>query len=275
MTDGSATAGPAKNVSPLLVAIGGHLSQGDLERQHEHAEHMIAWSATATVSLRTGDRDWLVPPTHGLWVPAGCPHQAGVIRPGRAYAVLLEPGRRPPGWTEPAGILITPLVRELIIYLSGPGGLPGPRAGAESLLLDLIEPVPPATFRVPLPRDPRIRAIADSLIASPGDRRDLAAWADASHSSVWTLTRLFTQETGMTFEQWRTLVRVRAALTHLAPRRRRRHHRPGCRLPQARRVRRSIPPGHRPASWHLPPRQGSLNGGRATGVTRPRDPGRR
>lgn len=216
MTNGSASAEPAKDASPLLVAIGGHLDPGDLERQHEHAEHMIAWSAGATVSLRTGDRDWLVPPSHGLWVPAGCPHQAGVIRPGRAYAVLLDPGRCPQGWTEPAGILITPLVRQLIIYLSGPDGPPGPRAGAESLLLGLIEPVPPAAFRVPVPEDPRIRAIADSLIASPGDRRDLAAWADAVHSSVRTLSRLFAQETGMTFAQWRTLVRVRAALTHLA-----------------------------------------------------------
>lgn len=69
---------------------------------------------------------------------------------------------------------------------------------------------------MPVPGDSRIWAIADSLIASPGDQRDLAAWADAVHSGVRTLTRLFTQETGMAFAQWRTLVRVRAALTHLA-----------------------------------------------------------
>ncbi|WP_438453420.1 helix-turn-helix transcriptional regulator, partial [Streptomyces asiaticus] len=36
------------------------------------------------------------------------------------------------------------------------------------------------------------------------------------HSGVRTLSRLFLAETGLTFSQWRTRVRVRAAVGHLA-----------------------------------------------------------
>ncbi len=201
-------------VPPLLVIGGGHAGRGVFAEQHQHAEHLISWSSSVTVSLRTGGRDWLVPPTHALWIPAGCPHSVEVFRPGRGYAVLLRPDRCPITWAEPVGVLITPLIRELIVHLDGGAGRARP--DAESLLLALLEPVPSTAFQVPMPADDRIRAIAEALVADPADRRDLAAWAHATSTGVGTNTRLFVRETGMTFAQWRTLVRMRAALPHLA-----------------------------------------------------------
>ncbi|QKW38838.1 AraC family transcriptional regulator [Actinomadura sp. NAK00032] len=200
---------------PLLVIGGAYFDQGALAEQHQHPdEHLITWSATATVSLRTGERDWLVPPTHALWIPAGCPHRFEVSRAGYGYAVVLSRNGCPITWAEPTGVLVTPLLRELIVHLDG--GAARARAAAESLLLALLEPVPSTAFHVPIPEDPRVRTIAEALLADPADPRDLAAWAHATSTGVRTITRLFDRETGMTFAQWRTLVRVRAALTHLA-----------------------------------------------------------
>jgi AraC-like DNA-binding protein len=226
-----------------------------LVEQHDHADHLIAWSAAATVSIRTGSRDWIVPPTHGLWVPAGCPHSVQVSRPGHGYAVLLRPDRCPSAWTEPTGVLITPLIRELIIHLDRhPEQTPESRF-AESLLLALLEPVPTAMFHVPLPQDRRLRRIADALVADPADGRDLAAWASDAGSSVRTLTRLFARETGMTFAQWRTLVRVRAALACLArgvsigaTARAVGYHKPGAFSETFRRI-----TGQHPRAYHRPP----------------------
>ena len=178
---------------------------------HTHPHHLIAWSATATVSVRAGTRDWLVPPTHALWLPARHPHTTEVSRPGLGYAVLIDPAASPVTWPEPTGVLVTPLVRELIVHLDR-----RPDATAVALLLELLDPVPSTTFHVPIPADDRIRAIADALLADPADQRDLTAWAHAANTSVRTVTRLFADETGMTFAQWRTLVRVRAALALLA-----------------------------------------------------------
>ena len=194
-----------------LISIETELGAGLRTGQHVHPDHLIAWSATATVSVRTGSRDWLVPPTHALWIPARFPHTTEVNRPGRGYAVVIDRGHWTVAWTEPTGILITPLIRELIIHLDR-----HPDRTAVALLLSLLEPAPNTTFHVPLPTDDRIRAIADALIADPADQRDLTSWAHATNTSVRTITRLFADQTGMTFAQWRTLVRIRAALPHLA-----------------------------------------------------------
>ena len=194
-----------------LISVEADLGPGMRTGQHEHPGHLIAWSDTATVSVRTGTRDWLVPPTHALWIPARLPHTTEVARAGRGYGVLGEPDGCPLTWPEPTGVLVTPLVRELIVHLDRHRD----RRAAE-LLLSLLEPVPSTTFHVPLPADRRIRAIADALLADPANPRDLTAWAHATSTSVRTITRLFAAETGMTFAQWRTSVRIRAALALLA-----------------------------------------------------------
>lgn len=199
---------------PLLAVHQTDIDQGVLADLHQHAYHLLAWSATATVRIHAGSRDWLVPPTHALWVPAGCSHSGEVVRPGRGYGILLDPARCSISWSEPTGVRITPLVRELIRHLDQRSA--GSRSAAESLLLGLLEPVTSTTFHVPLPTDPRVRSIAEALVSDPADGRDLAAWAVRANSSVRTLTRLFTAETGMPFAQWRAHVRVRAAVMRLA-----------------------------------------------------------
>lgn len=208
---------PTTGGLPLLVTSGTAFDQDLALDEHQHPRHhMIIWSATATITMRTGNRDWLVPPTHGLWIPAGTSHAAEVIRSGNSYGLLLSVERCTTIGTEPTGVLITPLIRELIIHLNQYPDPNSTRAHAESLLLALLEPVPSTTFHVPLPDDPRIRTIAETLVAHPADERDLTAWARRTNTSVRTITRLFTRETGMTFAQWRTHIRIRAALTHLA-----------------------------------------------------------
>jgi AraC-like DNA-binding protein len=200
----------------LLVTARGDTYQGAVLSKHHHSQHIVAWSATATVTVRTDTRDWLVPPTHGLWLPADTPHSIEVLRQGHGYAIFFDVAHCPITWAEPTGVLITPLIRELISYLDQHPHHDQTRAHAEALLLALLEPTPSTTFHVPLPEDPRTRMIADALIANPADGRDLATWARAANAGVRTITRLFANETGMTFAQWRARVRVRAALTHLA-----------------------------------------------------------
>ncbi|GAA5042137.1 helix-turn-helix domain-containing protein [Nocardia callitridis] len=202
--------------APLMNVGGGEIPSRLALHPHHHDEHMICWSAMATVALRIDDREWLVPPTHALWVPAGTTHITATVRPGQGHVVLLDPARCSITWSEPTAVLITPLIRELILHLGSHREERELRAYIEPLLLALLEPVPSNTFQLPLPVDPRARLIAETLIADPADRRDLTAWALHTHSSVRTLSRLFTRETGMTFVGWRAHLRVRAALTHLA-----------------------------------------------------------
>ncbi|WP_158092078.1 MULTISPECIES: helix-turn-helix transcriptional regulator [Pseudonocardia] len=195
----------------VLAALRTEFDRGFSVDLHVHDFHLLSWSRYATVTHHTAERDWLVPPTHALWMPAGVPHSVTVVRGGLGYAVAMTGATRLP---EPTGILVTPLVGELIVHLNGDPERT--RATAEELLTELLEPVSSTVFTLPAPSDPRLREITRALVADPADGRDLAAWADHTATSVRTLTRTFQTETGMTFAQWRRHARVRAALTLLA-----------------------------------------------------------
>jgi AraC-like DNA-binding protein len=86
---------------------------------------------------------------------------------------------------------------------------------AEALMFQLLTPLPAHHIHVTMPTDPRIRAIAEQLIARPADHRELTAWADHVHASARTLSRLFRAETGLSFAGWRTHLRIRAAISML------------------------------------------------------------
>ncbi len=71
-------------------------------------------------------------------------------------------------------------------------------------------------MQLPEPRDDRLQAIAQRLYEQPGDNSPLAELGQASGASGRTLSRLFHDELGMTFYEWRTQLRIYHALVLLA-----------------------------------------------------------
>lgn len=65
-----------------------------------------------------GSRDWLIPPGYGLWVPGGLEHGGTVLHEGELSILHLDAERCPITWTEPTGVAIGPLLRELITHLT-------------------------------------------------------------------------------------------------------------------------------------------------------------
>ena len=82
-----------------------------------------------------------------------------------------------------------------------------------ALILDEIARAPETALTLPLPRDPRLRRICDALLKDPALDIDLDGWAEHAGASRRTLTRGFRAETGMSFGDWRSRLRVLRAMT--------------------------------------------------------------
>jgi AraC-like DNA-binding protein len=108
------------------------------------------------------------------------------------------------------------LLAEVIGYLDDTSLDPQRRAHGETMLVDLLEPVTMTTFDVRMPTDERARAVAQILLDNPADGRTLAHWGRDVGASERTLARAFLADTGLSFGQWRGLLRLRAATVALA-----------------------------------------------------------
>lgn len=192
------------------------LASGQWIAPHSHPQHQLAWTRRGVLGVAVDDTYWVLPPTRALWLPAGVVHRTGATRDAVLCSLYIEPDRCALDWTEPTPVGVDGLLAHLIDHLSQRTLADAARLRAEAVVLDLLQPLPALPIEVPLPVDERVRAVADTLLADPADPRSLESHARAIGVSRRTLTRLFAHDTGMSFDRWRTHMRLRAALPLLA-----------------------------------------------------------
>jgi AraC-like DNA-binding protein len=183
---------------------------------HTHVDHQLAWAATGVLTVRTKDAAWVLPPTRALWIPAGVRHETLSQGNATMRTGYIKPDSSPIAWTSCTPVVASPLLAEVIGYLENAELGPDARAHAETLLADLLEPVPTANFEVRMPTDDRAREVAEALARDPADNRTLAEWGRDVGASSRTLARGFLADTGLPFGRWRALLRLRAATVALA-----------------------------------------------------------
>lgn len=184
--------------------------------RHSHdRHHQLAWASSGVLLIEADEHRWVLPPTLAVWIPAGLAHATRALRTTTLEGIYFDAETSRVSWPRPTLIAVTPLARHLIAHLGTDLDVDA-RARAEAVLIDVLAPAPPTGSDLPLPRDPRARSIADLLLDHPGDPRTLDQFAAAQGASTRTLLRAFTSDTGMSFTQWRTHVRLQAAVIHLA-----------------------------------------------------------
>jgi AraC-like DNA-binding protein len=183
---------------------------------HVHSEHQLAWASTGVLTVRVGTAAWVLPPTRALWIAAGVRHETLSRGSATMRAAYVRPDLCPITWPGCTPVRVSALLAELIGYLEEVGLEPGRRAHAEALLADLLEPVQATTIDVRMPTDARARRVASALADVPSDPRTLEAWGRVVGASSRTLARHFHSDTGLPFDRWRALVRLRAAMALLA-----------------------------------------------------------
>ncbi|MFG2004532.1 AraC family transcriptional regulator [Spirillospora sp. NPDC048911] len=200
------------------VIVVGHfpLASGDWIAPHSHTHHQLAWTRSGVLGVAVDDSYWVLPPARALWLPAGVVHRTGATRDAVLCGLYFDPERCALDWAEPTAVGVGGLLAHLIAHLARDDLADDARLRAEAVVLDLLHPLPALPIEVPVPVDERVRAVADALLADPADPRGLEAHARAIGVSRRTLTRLFVSDTGMSFDRWRTHMRLRAALPLLA-----------------------------------------------------------
>jgi AraC-like DNA-binding protein/mannose-6-phosphate isomerase-like protein (cupin superfamily) len=198
-------------------AIDYHANQVVDWHHHPNAQLLHAVHGVMVVSTEVGQ--WIVPPTRGIWVPAGVRHSSRILGEVHMRSVYIRPDAASNLPTECKAVGISPLLRELIleaVCIPQPY-TPDSRDGRlMRLLLDEVCVLPTLPLHLPQPTDMRLLKICDVINKRPYDDSTMAQWADRLGIDVKTIQRLFVRETGMNFGQWRQQARLLVALEQLA-----------------------------------------------------------
>ncbi len=182
-----------------------------------HPRGHLVYAARGILTVHTERGTSIVPANRVAWTPAGFTHQHRAHGDTDMRIVFLPASlaRLVPG--HPAVFAVSGLAREVLLALTGPGQYDrGARARLHRVLVDELRTAPDQALQLPEPRDDRLQALAQRLYDQPGDNASLASLGQAAGASARTLSRLFHDELGLTFYQWRTQLRIYHALVLLA-----------------------------------------------------------
>ncbi len=202
-----------------VVAHGRELAAGETLPFHRHRRAQLVYASSGVMSVTTRSAAYVVPPQRAVWMPGGVEHRIDARSPVAMRTLYVESEATADLPASVCVLQITPLLRELIVTAVAAGPAYEPDSASSrimSVILDQIGSQPVASLALPMPTDPRLLRVAQSLIENPADSRDLEKWARSVGASKRTLGRLFTAQTGMSFQAWRQQRRLLRALELLA-----------------------------------------------------------
>jgi len=215
-------AGPTSHVWP---SGGRHLRpSGEASAVQSHARGHLVYAASGVLAVHTERGTSIVPANRVAWTPAGFTHYHRAHGDTDMRIAFLAPSLARLVPDHPAVFLASGLAREVLLALTGPRNYDPAapdysRSARSRLLRVLVEELreaPEQPLHLPEPRDDRLQAIARMLHETPADNATLAELGRTIGAGARTLSRLFHDELGMTFYEWRTQLRVHHALVLLA-----------------------------------------------------------
>ncbi|WP_344749590.1 helix-turn-helix transcriptional regulator [Streptosporangium vulgare] len=204
---------------------GRHLwPSGETSAVQSHARGHLVYAASGVLAVHTERGTSVVPANRVAWTPAGFTHYHRAHGDTDMRIVFLAPSLARLIPDRPAVFLASDLAREVLLALTGPrdddDASPDRSRPARSRLLrvlvDELREAHEQPLHLPQPRDDRLRAVARMLYEKPSDNATLTELGKTVGAGTRTLSRLFRDEFGMTFYEWRTQLRVYHALVLLA-----------------------------------------------------------
>ncbi|WP_296257897.1 MULTISPECIES: AraC family transcriptional regulator [unclassified Pseudomonas] len=201
-----------------VIAIGNDYADGYVLRRHRHRRAQLLYGSTGVMKVSTEQGDWVVPPQQAVWIPPQLEHEVLMLGVS-TRSLYIEPSAVPVSRQSCEVIGVAPLLRQLLIEaveLPLAYDLHGRDGVLMSLVLLEIERAHALPLHIPLPDEPRLLALCQRFLQHPDVHQSPQQWAQALFVSERSFSRLFREQTQMSFGQWRQHACVLLALSRLS-----------------------------------------------------------
>ena len=210
---------PDENTPRAVVAQGNDYPPAFELPEHRHRRNQFLYAAKGVLAVTTPHGSWVAPPERAVWIPAEIPHSVRMVGAVQTRSVLIDPGACAGRGSACQVCGVSALLRQLLVT-----ALELPReydeVGRDGLVMELLRAeigrAPVIPLAVPFPSHRALATRCHAFLNVPRADSTIDEWADALGMSRRSFTRLFRDETGMSFVEWRQQACLSAALPKLA-----------------------------------------------------------
>lgn len=187
--------------------------------RHKHSRSQLLYASAGLMLVNTDIQTYVVPPQRALWIPAHTYHSVYTRSELSLRSLYVAPDAHPMLPQQCVVIGVSDLLRSLILQaICSPDEyeINGREGRIMRLILDEIALLQKAPLTLPMPKDMRLQKCCQTFLDDPSQEADLEFWAHISGMSRRSFTRLFRQQTQMSFTNWRQQARLLEAVARLA-----------------------------------------------------------
>lgn len=210
--------GDVQDATRPILSFSWHKEGAHRVAAHRHPRGHIIQTLAGAYRAVTPEGTWLVPAGQALWIPPYVHHEIYSLGGVSARMIFVDPAHAGSLPSRCGVVLVSPLLSQLIERAMDYGNTYQPDSAATRLarvMLDELAAMEVAPLLLPICQEPRLARAMERLIANPGLSSGLDVLARGTGASARTLARLFRSETGMTFNQWRTRLRLVESIERL------------------------------------------------------------
>lgn len=182
---------------------------------HKHESGQLFWLSHGLIVIETEQSQWAVTPGSVGWFPANVHHRAKSMGTVRGKCLYLAPSFGGDSAPHSGIYRADTFIFELLSRICHSAKTLFPDDYRDALLHVLaceMAQMDELPLQLTLPEDRRARNVANELLKDPGCMLNQAQLAQKWGISVRNLSRLFNQETGLSFSQWRQQAKVLSSL---------------------------------------------------------------
>ena len=201
-------------MTEFLRTLAARYDDGHEIGDHDHGWGQLIYASRGAIHVTAAGQAWLIPSARAVWVPPNTPHRLRMRGATTLRTINVPPERCEGLASAPLGLMVSPLLRELIKELVRIG-LESRAGRSDGAIVEALLVVLARAERLPLalrlPKDRRALRVAEAILACPGSSQTLDAIAMAGGATLRTMQRRFLEETGMPLSEWRQLARLISA----------------------------------------------------------------
>ena len=189
-----------------VVAHGADFPSRQSMLVHSHKRGQLIFVLSGSMRVETEGGIWITTPGRACWIPGGIEHGVIYTKASKSRAAYIHERFSAQLPNKCCVLQLSGLLRELVVTAVDIGltyDENGPAGRIMQVLIDQISRQRETPVFLPEGKDHRLRRLTALLYENPGDTRSLDDWCQLVGASTRTLTRLFLNETGMTFSAWR------------------------------------------------------------------------
>ncbi len=203
----------SKTRQSKIRSLSAKFSPGHVVAWHCHGWHQLIYATSGVFHLNTESTRWFVPSRRAVWIPCGLEHEVAMAGSVMMQTLYFHPSMKVLVADKCIAVNVSNLMRELIIHTCNLG-IVAPNSNENRGLIQFVvcqaKKMESEPLMLPMPSDARAVGAAESILKNPSE--SLSVVANQNSTSLRTLQRIFTSETGLSLGRWRSQARLLSAL---------------------------------------------------------------